>query len=101
MTDLSVCGVNCSTDCRAFGSECAGCNALEGKVSWADFMEKTHCPIYSCVQERGIASCAECGQAPCKVWIDTHNPDASDEEFQADLDNRLKNLAQRREQKHG
>ena len=29
MTKLSVCGVNCSTDCRDYGIECEGCIALK------------------------------------------------------------------------
>lgn len=89
---MSVCGVVCSTDCKAYGTECEGCNELQGKVSWAVFYNKEHCPIYICVREKGLVSCADCGLAPCKVWLDTRNPEASDEEFAADLANRLQNL---------
>lgn len=96
MTKLSVCGVNCSTDCRAYGIECEGCIALKGKVSWAEFYGATHCPIYSCVKDKGLESCGDCGQAPCLIWIETRNPEASDAEFQADLDSRLSNLEKRR-----
>ena len=92
---LSRCGVNCSTDCRAFGAECAGCNELEGKVSWAVFYGKTLCPIYQCAGDKGLASCGECGTAPCQIWHDTRNPDVTDEEFAADIRSRLNNLAQR------
>ena len=90
---LSVCGVNCSNDCRAYDRECGGCNELGGRVSWAVFYGKEHCPIYECVREKGLTSCGDCGQAPCQVWYDTRNPDASDEEFEADLNSRLKNLS--------
>ncbi len=89
---MSTCGVICSTDCLAFGTECEGCNELQGKVSWAVFYGKEHCPIYICARGKDYLSCAECGKAPCQVWLDTRNPDASDEEFTADLENRLKNL---------
>jgi hypothetical protein len=93
----AVCGVICATDCRAYRLECEGCNELEGKVSWAVYYGGTHCPIYSCVKEKGFLSCGECGLAPCEVWLSTRNPEATDAEFQADLDNRLANLAKRKD----
>jgi len=88
----SVCGVNCHTDCGAFGKECEGCNELEGKVSWAVYYGKEHCPIYECVMKKNLASCKFCGKAPCSVWYKTRNPDATDEEFNADIQSRLANL---------
>jgi hypothetical protein len=91
-TQLSVCGVSCSTDCKAFSKECAGCIQLGGKVSWAKFYGKERCPIYDCVQESKYTTCGECCKAPCQVWLDTRNPDASDEAFRADLISRLANL---------
>jgi len=89
---LSVCGVNCSSDCNAFGTECEGCNQLQGRVAWAPFLGRERCPIFDCVMNKGLQSCGDCGSAPCKVWYDTRNPDASDEEFTADLNSRLANL---------
>ena len=89
---LSVCGVNCSTDCKAYLVECEGCNELQGKVSWAVFYGQEHCPIYACAHKQGFTSCQQCGKAPCEVWYSTRNPDATDEEFAADIANRLKNL---------
>lgn len=91
-TELSVCGVHCPTDCHAYGAECEGCVALAGKVAWAEFLGVEHCPIYSCVRDKGLASCGDCGLAPCQVWLDTKNPAASPEEFAADIASRLKNL---------
>ncbi len=89
---LSVCGVNCATDCRAYGAECSGCVALQGKASWAEFYGKAECPIYACVKDKQLYSCGKCGKAPCKVWYDTRNPDASDAEFAKDISSRLANL---------
>lgn len=94
-TQLSVCGVNCSTDCRAYEEDCAGCNELQGRVSWAYFYERERCPIYECAEEKGLASCGDCCYAPCHVWMDTRNPDVTDEEFQADINKRLSNLEKR------
>ena len=90
---LSKCGVNCSTDCHAYRTECAGCNELLGKVSWAQFYGQSHCPIYACVCSLGITSCGECGKAPCHIWYETKNPEATDEEFAADIQSRLQNLS--------
>lgn len=89
---ISICGVNCSTDCKAYMTECAGCNELEGKVSWAELYGQEHCPIYACATALGFATCKACGKAPCEIWFATKNPDASDEEFEADIQSRLKNL---------
>lgn len=91
---LAVCGVNCATDCRAYKTECEGCNELGGKVSWAVFYGKERCPIYECALGKGLTSCGDCGLVPCQLWYDTRNPDASDEEFAADIASRLKNLKQ-------
>ncbi|HNX01607.1 MAG TPA: DUF3795 domain-containing protein [Candidatus Cloacimonadota bacterium] len=89
---LSICGVNCRTDCHAFGTECIGCNELDGKVSWAVFYGKSTCPIYDCAMQKGLSSCGKCSDAPCKIWYETRNPDASDEEFEEDIASRMKNL---------
>jgi hypothetical protein len=76
----------------AYGTECSGCNELEGKVSWAGFYGSKLCPIFACVKDKKLFSCSECGLAPCKVWLDTRNPDATDEEFTKDINSRLANL---------
>lgn len=89
---ISKCGVICRTDCKAYALECRGCNELLGKVSWAEFYGKEECPIYACVMQKELSSCAGCGLAPCDIWYDTRNPDATDDEFAADIASRLKNL---------
>ncbi|MDD4308905.1 MAG: DUF3795 domain-containing protein [Candidatus Cloacimonetes bacterium] len=90
--NISVCGVICAADCKAYKVDCDGCNELCGKVSWAVYYGKEHCPIYSCVAEKGIETCKDCGKAPCSIWLLTRNPDATDTEFEADIANRLSNL---------
>ncbi|PKN79534.1 MAG: hypothetical protein CVU48_05055 [Candidatus Cloacimonetes bacterium HGW-Cloacimonetes-1] len=94
---LSTCGVNCSTDCKAYKIECEGCLELGGKVSWAVYYGQEHCPIYACAVGKGLESCAKCGKAPCEIWYSTQNPDATEEEFAADIASRLRNLKQIRE----
>lgn len=92
MKTLSKCGVCCATDCKAYKIECDGCNELKGKVPWAKFYDKILCPIYECTVQKNFLSCDECGKAPCELWFSTRDPDFSDEEFQADIDSRLKNF---------
>ncbi len=89
---LSICGVNCHTDCRAYKTECEGCNELSGKVSWAEFYGTERCPIFACAKQKQLSSCGDCGLAPCDLWYATRNPEASDEEFDQDINSRLKNL---------
>jgi hypothetical protein len=91
-TMLSKCGVNCSSDCKAYQVDCDGCTELEGKVSWAPFYGKDACPIYECANTSGYQSCGECGQAPCSIWYDTKNPDITDAEFEVDIQSRLTNM---------
>lgn len=95
---LSRCGVCCSKDCTAYKKECEGCNELRVRVSWAVHYGKEFCPLYECAGERGHASCGDCAKAPCEVWLATRSPLMSDEEFNADIGNRLKNLEGRKAQ---
>jgi hypothetical protein len=79
--------------------ECAGCNKLQGQVSWAKYLNKTVCPIYTCVKQKGFSSCRDCDLPPCHIWlIETKNPDVSEQAFAADITNRLKNLGKNKPQ---
>lgn len=98
---MSRCGVICATDCHAFGAECEGCVALAGRVSWAAFLDRDDCPIYACAAGKGLSDCGQCGSAPCQLWYDTRNPDASDEEFAADITSRVANLRNLRKDRDG
>ena len=90
---ITVCGVYCEKECRAFGDECEGCHQLQGKVSWAKFINKEVCPIYECVKAKGFTTCLECDQLPCNIWlIDTKNPDMSDKDYAEHLQDRINNL---------
>ncbi|MCD6180961.1 MAG: DUF3795 domain-containing protein [Candidatus Cloacimonetes bacterium] len=91
--EMAVCGVICAQDCHAFGTECTGCIALDGKVSWAKLLGKNRCPIVTCAREKGLISCGKCPHVPCDIWmVETKNPSISDEAFAEDIARRLKNL---------
>ncbi len=90
MADISVCGTDCSA-CYCFGSMCSGCNACEGKVFHVP--DQKTCAIYACtVQEKGLKNCGECTQVPCSIWTGMRDPKYSDEEFQQNIDMRVKKL---------
>ncbi|MGI5959137.1 MAG: MmcQ/YjbR family DNA-binding protein [Massiliimalia sp.] len=84
---ISCCGTECS-ECSFFQKECAGCNQSQGKVFHAP--KGKACPIYACsVQKHRYATCQNCPELPCAVWRDTRDPQLTDEEFQASIDQRI------------
>ena len=88
--NLSVCGTDCSV-CYCYGNMCTGCNECEGKVFHAP--EGQTCAIYDCtVHNKGYHNCGECTAAPCDIWMKTRDPKYSDEEFDANVKARIKNL---------
>ncbi|MCU0606615.1 MAG: DUF3795 domain-containing protein [Candidatus Edwardsbacteria bacterium] len=90
---ISVCGVDCENECRAFGTECIGCHQLCGKVSWAKYIGADTCPIHACVENKGYRTCGECSLLPCRtILVDTKNPDMSDEQYAEDIRRRIRNL---------
>lgn len=87
--NLSCCGTECET-CYCYGEMCKGCNELRGKVFHSP--EKA-CPIYGCsINKNKFATCANCEKLPCDIWRATKDPNMSDEEFEANIAERVKNL---------
>lgn len=87
---VSVCGTDCSA-CYCFGNMCNGCSACEGKVFHAP--EGKACPIYDCVRNnKCMQNCGECGEVPCKIWLETRDPKYSDEEFKENVAMRVQAL---------
>ncbi len=69
---LSCCGTDC-TSCSCYGGLCQGCNESGGKVF--HMQEGKACPIYTCsVQKQKRATCADCTQIPCQIWMETKDP---------------------------
>lgn len=89
---LSCCGTECET-CGCYGSLCKGCNASAGKVFHAPAGKA--CPIYGCsVQKHKLANCRGCDRLPCTVWKQTKDPALSEEEFEANVRERVQRLKQ-------
>jgi hypothetical protein len=63
VTMLAPCGLNCMLCYRHLGKKpCPGCRA---RLNEPDEYQRK-CIMRSCVQERGLFSCAECADRPCK-----------------------------------
>lgn len=87
---LSCCGTDC-TACACYKTMCEGCNEAGGKVFHAP--QGQACPIYSCsVSKHKNVNCAECEEIPCAIWKATRDPKYSDEEFEENIAQRIKNL---------
>jgi hypothetical protein len=85
---ISVCGVKCA-DCPHFGQDCAGCDALAGRVFWAPYVGADTCPIYECVREKSYRNCGDCPRVPCDTWVNLKDPAWSDAEHEKSIRDRL------------
>ncbi len=84
---LSCCGTDCSK-CSFYGNMCQGCNEACGKVFHAP--KGKACPIYECsVQKNKRATCADCDRVPCEIWMNTKDPKMSEEQFSANVKERV------------
>lgn len=87
---LSCCGTECKK-CSFYGGLCQGCNECQGKVFHAP--EGKACPIYACsVNKKKLRDCGQCGEVPCDIWRGTKDPSLSDEAFEKNIAERVKNL---------
>ncbi len=87
---LTVCGTDC-TNCQYYGGLCKGCNEAGGKVFHAP--EGKSCEIFRCcVNKCKFATCASCGELPCDIWRTTRDPQMTDEEAEASLQERVECL---------
>lgn len=64
---IGCCGENC-LECPAYGSGCAGCKAAQGKGARLSVLNMELCPLYACCQDKGLSSCGECAELPCKKF---------------------------------
>lgn len=88
-SSVSCCGRLCS-DCPAFGSECQGCHASQGKPPWLAESGHDICPLYQCaVNDREMKSCGECYELPCAKFKELKDPVLSAAEFQRQLEERV------------
>ena len=89
---LSVCGTDCAA-CSFRGAACAGCNEACGKVFHVPTGKA--CPIYACcVGKHRFATCADCGELPCGIWLSTRDPSMTEERFRESVERRVQALKQ-------
>lgn len=88
--NISVCGSNCRK-CYCYENKmCDGCNACKGIVFHTNNEE---CAIYNCcVTKHGFDSCLECDKIPCDIWKKTRDPKFTEEEFEQNINDRIKLL---------
>lgn len=90
MSRINCCGSVCG-ECGCYKNICKGCSESDGKVFFCK--NGTTCAIYECcVNNHKFQSCAECADVPCELWQKTRDPKFSDEEFEQNIVDRLKNL---------
>lgn len=88
---LCVCGA-CCEGCN-YNKECSGgCEAQQGRVFWAQYINVEVCPIYQCVNDNGYKNCSDCAKIPCETWFAVKDPATSDAEHQKSIDDRVAKL---------
>jgi hypothetical protein len=72
------------------GQSCAGCNAVEGKIFWTQYMNLDTCPIYQCCRnEKQLTHCGECAALPCQIYFATKDPALSEEAHKKSIQDRV------------
>jgi len=94
---VSVCGCECSK-CDYFKkNECYGCNKIQGKVWWIQYVHANSCPIYDCViNTKKLNNCGLCSELPCTLWYDLKDPSFTDEKHNQSIVERVKRLKESR-----
>jgi len=88
---LCVCGA-CCDGCSRYGKECAGCEAIKGKVYWVQYIGSKVCPIFECARNKGFKTCGDCPEIPCGLWFSLKDPGMSEAEHKDSIDKRVSAL---------
>ncbi|MGQ9620752.1 MAG: DUF3795 domain-containing protein [Bacteroidales bacterium] len=95
---ISACGLICS-NCEYYQTPCAGCYAVRGSTFWAiEMMPSQVCPLFDCVvNKKGLKSCGECDELPCKLFTEMKDSSVSDEEHIRMIGVRVERLKKNRQ----
>jgi hypothetical protein len=90
---LSTCGLVCN-ECEFYNKTCEGCINIKGSTFWAkEMMPGKVCPLYDCaVNNKGFASCGDCSELPCKMFLDMKDPALSEEDHKKSIEIRTGRL---------
>jgi hypothetical protein len=92
-----ACGIYCG-NCNFLGQQCKGCGYVKGKPFWTAQIPSGVCPIHDCCSNKKQKEhCGQCGNFPCKIFLELRDPNMSDEEFQKSLTTRQGALKRRTE----
>ncbi len=91
--NISVCGIICS-ECLFYNNQCDSCRQVAGRPFWTEDQDQNGiCPLYDCsVNKKGLNSCGECEELPCKIFLDLKDPSISDAEHKKSINQRVQNL---------
>jgi hypothetical protein len=87
---LSICGLDCKS-CDFYKVQCKGCREVSGKPFWTE----TGCALFECCSEKGFNTCGDCGELPCKQFIELKDPSISQEQHLREVENRVNRLRNR------
>ncbi|MFB0559615.1 MAG: DUF3795 domain-containing protein [Candidatus Lokiarchaeia archaeon] len=66
----TICGLSCGK-CEYYKEKCVGCEYLEGKPFWIEFMKVEVCPLYGCcVYGKRLEHCGVCDEFPCRTFLE-------------------------------
>lgn len=85
------CGADCET-CQVYKDKCDGCEQIEGKVYWLEYIGSDVCPIYECGAEKGFAHCGYCDEIPCDIWYKLQDPAMTEDEHLQGIFERVRML---------
>jgi hypothetical protein len=87
---LSACGLKCD-ECEFFNKSCTGCINVKGSTFWAkEMMPDKTCPLYNCsVNIKKFRNCGDCGELPCKMFLNMKDPNSTEEEHQKSIQTRV------------
>lgn len=92
MGSISICGIEC-TKCKEYQKSCKGCAECGGAVTWTRYYGIKVCAIYQCaILDKKLNSCGDCDQMPCDKWYATKDPSYTKEEFQQNIEERVKRI---------
>jgi len=98
MSDINlapVCGLYCA-ECQFLGKECQGCGYVEGKPFWTSELPSGICPLHDCCRNnKDLEHCGRCKEMPCNIFLELRDPNLNDEEFQASIKDRERELKKR------
>ncbi|MEM1557592.1 MAG: DUF3795 domain-containing protein [Thermoproteota archaeon] len=72
-SNIPPCGAYCEA-CKNYGRECAGCVETNGKPFFLKEIGLDVCPVWWCVEKRGVGHCGNCEDFPSGDFLNWYDP---------------------------